>query len=235
MSAGSASSVRQEVGRWPATYFGPIDTRVSAYDNPNYQAVGEVYGDIGFCSIFLVGKHTFLSAGHCFNTSPSGGRSVKLFGFGVGQGQLRNEFSGNLVISGTNTANTPYGPPDMAIVKVTSAPDYLRPLKIAAQNEIYIGQPAQNVGWTGSRRKGSCTIRNIVGGYILTDCPSDSGDSGGPLFILTKSGEWKVAGIDHSGKNGPSGEELKGIEYSDEDSEQYTNITTMGWDLVTDF
>jgi hypothetical protein len=157
-----------------------------------------------------------------------------MLGFGEGTIQLSQMYPGTVIYISYNNPSQFYGPVDMAVIKFEKLPSNISPLQLAAPNEIYIGQTAQNVGWAGLQRKrGICNIRNIIGNYILTDCPSDNGDSGGPLLVLTRSGQWKVAGIDHSGKVNADGSEISGLQYTDANSEQYSNITNLGWNVVS--
>ena len=211
-------------------YFGP-DLRVRAYERPFEAAVQRLNLEAGWCTAFLIGPEFAITAGHCTREKPlrlsldlggtfDPGTPVDTSYTSPGFGLVR-DLDGDL-----------YPREDWGLVHLAS-PMTLPALELASPEDLVIGAPALTVGYPGPQFSGQwrmedshCTIRGFEDDSILTDCATATGNSGGPLFVQTKDGQWKVAGVCSTEFADGDGHTVQGAAYSNALANRFANITT---------
>lgn len=71
----------------------------------------------------------------------------------------------------------------------------------------------------------ACSVKNLVGDSILSSCNMSRGNSGGPLLVKNRKGEWVAAGICSTQILKPDGNMFMYVNYSDDIANQWTNVS----------
>ncbi len=203
-------------------YFNYDDNRTPVPDsskNP-YNMVGRLISGGKICTAFLISRQAALTAAHCVD------KKERSF-FEYQSNGLKKKVLAAQVVFLPGYQNPAGGAPDsredMAILLFKN-PLFPSGEGLSIASEVLIGQAAIAVGFPG--RNGEeisprCSIRNIAGGVIHSDCATSPGESGGPLLIGS-GGKWRVAGIVSSelDPNDPR----SGWNYSDETANRFCDI-----------
>jgi hypothetical protein len=211
-------------------YFGP-DLRVHAYQDSFDAAVQRLDLESGWCTAFLIAPQFAITAGHCTRE--------KTLRLSLDQG---GSFLPGTPVDASYTspgfAMVPdldgdlYPREDWGLVHLSTA-SQLPTLEMAGPEDLIIGASALAIGYPGPTYAGQwrvqdshCTIRGFEDDSILTDCATSTGNSGGPLLVMTKNGQWKVAGVCSTEFVDGMGRTIQGETYRDANANRFANITT---------
>ena len=192
-----------QTGAVRVNWFGPVKYEVLGTGLPFLNAVGLLTVTTqqrSFqCTELLIAGNIQLIAGHCFRE----GNELITTMFDINS--KFDDVARMNLISESGGDDDNFIQKDYAVLKLsTPAPNNVPVLEIAQPQEVYVGMQAMTVGYKSNLRiRGiKCTIKGFEGNFILSDCPTDPGYSGGPLLVLTQGEKWTVAGITSERREG---------------------------------
>lgn len=217
-----------------AGYFGP-ERWEKADDSSIFSGVGRLSSGNLTCTAFLISSEIALTAAHCVTGD------VMSIDIGINATQniqiakywKSQEFS--KVLDSKNNAYFNRG--DFAVLKLASpASGNIQFLEVASLSEVLPGLQAMSVGFPATRfvensgersrvRDANCTVKDFAMDSVLTDCAIQKGVSGGPLFVKTSSGQWKVVGIASTQALKPDNSNYEGVPYESGIANRATNIS----------
>lgn len=218
--------------------FSPTETRVKAYGDSLYSGVGILnLLDAGpkhetkICTAFLISRQWAVTAAHCVATA-----TAKTLFFEFDQGTGPFEFQSEIVQSFSPSdfsMATGIFPKDWALLQLkTPAPARFKSYSLARPAQVQVGQEAIVVGYPRDIGNGDvrmlsegCTVRNLVGDQIYSDCDILPGNSGGPLLVKASDGSWIVAGITSTQTLDANQKELSRQAYADSLANHFTNLS----------
>ncbi len=242
--------------RAQASWFGAKDPRqVSDDTQPAELAVQRLSLSTHptYCSAVMIAPQWALTAGHCVWGSEWKPDAIEFFYKGHAGPKIAvdeswpGQYFDNSYDAKWQWRNIPITYQDFAVVHLRSpAPKWVKFAEVAQPSEVYVGEPAETVGFPYDKFKGftrvvagHCTVRGLHVDEIFSDCASSEGASGGALYVFTRSGKWKLAGITSSEEltgytNNQSEDMIRGGAYSNAAANQFTNITYYSGEVAND-
>ena len=146
---------------------------------------------LGFCSGFLVGEDTLVTAGHCIRSEVSCQNTSFLFGFKVEKaGRAPSEVKksevytcASLVRSVVDSNGTDY-----AIVKLNRKVVGHNPLKMREAGAASVGDPLVVMGYPSGiplKIAGGARVRSTRGNFFVANLDTYGGNSGSAVFNAT--------------------------------------------------
>lgn len=120
--------------------------------------------------------------------------------------------SATVVAMGTQRNDMHCTNDDLALIRLARVPAYATPLTFGDYNRVRTGERIFVIG--NSLGEGTCITSGIVsdkdrGGQLMYDCPTNPGNSGGPVF----NSEGQVIGTHVAGRS-PNGVKVQGMNYA---------------------
>ena len=105
------------------------------------------------------------------------------------------------------------GGPDLAIIKLSRMPSELRAMPLGDFDKVRTGEQIYVIG--NSLGRGTCITSGIVSdknrdGYLMYDCATNPGNSGGPVF----NAKGEIIGTHAAGQTTGNGAKAQGMNYA---------------------
>lgn len=197
---------RPKAGQSVKESAGGSDLGADIYEK-NVNGVLEISMSCGRASGYLISKSGYgITNSHAValdNGKSCGQCKVKVAGETV---------SATVVAMGTQNNNMHCSNDDLALIKLARVPLNATPLSFGDYNRVRTGERIFVIG--NSLGEGTCITSGIVsdkdrGGQLMYDCPTNPGNSGGPVF----NADGQVIGTHVAGKS-PNGVKVQGMNYA---------------------